>query len=93
MTQNLKLEKQSHVIPFILDRSKVILELYLGDVEQAKVKQTQLCEAIKAKLTESMNDQSLRNMLLDYLIQFTDASDEKGWDFLQKMAETGAFPG
>jgi cAMP phosphodiesterase len=66
------------VIPFILDRSKVILELYIGDAEQAKAKQAQLCEAINSKLSESMTDQSLRNMLLDYFIQFTDAADEKG---------------
>jgi hypothetical protein len=44
------------VIPFILDRSKVILELHIGDAEQAKAKQTQLCEAINAKLSESMTD-------------------------------------
>ena len=32
-------------------------------------------------------------MLLDYFIQFTDASSKEGQDFLQRMAETGVFPG
>lgn len=65
----------------------------MGDADIAKSLQIKLCEAIKNKLSQCMEDLSLRNMLLDYYILFTDATDLKAQINLTKMAESGSLPG